>query len=79
MEMASHGYIVFALDHHDGSCPYTENMAGDKNWTYDVDGPFIDYNDVNRKINIRVQEMKSLIDDITTENFAKKALKFDGI
>lgn len=27
-EMASHGYIVFALDHHDGSCPYTEDRSG---------------------------------------------------
>lgn len=24
-ELASHGYIIFAMDHQDGSCGYTEN------------------------------------------------------
>jgi platelet-activating factor acetylhydrolase len=27
-EMASHGYIVFALDHQDGSAAYTEDSKG---------------------------------------------------
>lgn len=27
-EMASHGYIVFAIDHNDGSCAYTEDQNG---------------------------------------------------
>ena len=27
-EFASHGYITFALDHHDGSCMYTEKEDG---------------------------------------------------
>lgn len=27
-ELASQGYIVFALDHHDGSCNYTEKVDG---------------------------------------------------
>ena len=29
IELASHGYIVFALNHNDGSCNYTENLDGD--------------------------------------------------
>ena len=27
-DLASHGYIVFAIDHHDGSCCYTEDAKG---------------------------------------------------
>jgi predicted dienelactone hydrolase len=27
-EMASHGYIVFGIDHNDGSCAYTEDQNG---------------------------------------------------
>ena len=30
-------------------------------------------------IDVRVQELRSLIDDITTETFPKKALKFESI
>ena len=29
IELASHGYIVFALNHNDGSCNYTETLNGD--------------------------------------------------
>jgi hypothetical protein len=36
MEMASHGYMVFFIDHHDGSCRYTENGQG-KCWKYYMD------------------------------------------
>ena len=28
-ELASHGYIVFAIDHHDGSNHYTEDQNGE--------------------------------------------------
>ena len=31
-ELASHGYIVFLLDHHDGTCIYTETKSGDPIW-----------------------------------------------
>ena len=78
-EMASHGYIVFALDHHDGSCPYTENKQGTQSWKFDVDAPKFSYDDLNTKLNIRAQEVSYLIDDITTDVFCKKALKIEGI
>lgn len=29
-EMAAHGYVVFALDHHDGTCAYTVDKKGKK-------------------------------------------------
>ena len=32
IELASHGYMVFAIDHHDGSCCYTENATGFQQW-----------------------------------------------
>lgn len=28
-DLASHGYIVFAIDHHDGTCSYYENDKGE--------------------------------------------------
>jgi len=38
-ELAAHGYMVFALDHHDGSCPYTEDSTGSTFWKYDAKAP----------------------------------------
>ena len=30
-ELAAHGYVVFALDHHDGSCTHTVKSTVDEN------------------------------------------------
>lgn len=57
--MASHGYIVFALNHADGTCIYTENSQGQSIPL----GSFEYYNkDIRRKqLTIRVDEMSSII------------------
>jgi len=34
-ELASHGYIVFAIDHHDGSCTFTTDSSGKKRFVFD--------------------------------------------
>jgi platelet-activating factor acetylhydrolase len=81
-ELASHGYIVFALDHHDGSCPYTEDFSGDKYWCFDTRAPSLDvkgedcYEDFHQKVITRETEVRYLLDDITHPAFNKKALKF---
>ena len=53
--MASHGYIVFALNHADGTCIYTENSQGQSIPL----GSFEYYNkEIRRKqLTIRVDEM----------------------
>jgi len=57
MELASNGYIVFALDHHDGSCAFTKNEKGNKTWMFDDSAKYLDYEDMNSKINIRINEV----------------------
>lgn len=42
MEMVSHGYIIFAIDHKDGSNGYTENKDGTA-VKFDTSIPFFDY------------------------------------
>jgi platelet-activating factor acetylhydrolase len=71
--------LVLAIDHHDGSCPYTENKEGTKTWTFDIDAPQFDYSVLNQKLATRASEITQLIDDMTCENFCKKALKLETI
>ena len=40
IELASFGFMVFALDHHDGSCCYTEDETGSKIWNFDSNAPY---------------------------------------
>jgi hypothetical protein len=65
-ELASHGYIIFLIDHHDGTCTYTENKRGDKKFYFDSDTPFWQYEDMHAKTLIREKEASGLIDFICT-------------
>ena len=73
MELASHGYMVFLLDHHDGSCRYTENADNTKQWWFDTSSK--DEKDFHLKVKKREQEVKELIDELFQTNFVKKTLK----
>lgn len=73
-ELASNGYMVFLMDHHDGSCSYTENPTGYKQWFFDVKGPHFEVNDIKKKLDIRVDEVRTLIDVISREDFLQKGL-----
>lgn len=62
-DLASHGYIVFSIDHRDASSNYTETR----------DGQGLYYNNMNdshdmeyrsNQLRIREQELMGLIDDI---------------
>jgi hypothetical protein len=55
--LASHGYIVFALDHHDGSNPYTEDSNG-KPVVFDTKAPHYEYEDMHKKVIKREGEVK---------------------
>ena len=71
MEFASNGFLVLALDHHDGSCAYTEDQNG-KPYHFDAKGPHFQYEDMNRKVIIRTREVKELIDDMQDDKFLAK-------
>jgi predicted dienelactone hydrolase len=73
---------VFALDHHDGSCPYTEDRSGEKFWSFDTDAAPLSedinkaYEDFHGRVITRETEIRCLIDDLYHPAFCRKALKF---
>ena len=75
-ELASHGFIVFALDHHDGSCHYTETSDG-KSVPFKVDIPYFNYEYEHQAVVTRQQEVSALIDEISKDNFLQNVLKMD--
>jgi len=76
MELASHGYIVFLPDHHDGSCRYTENKDNTKQWWFDTTAKF-EYSDMHPRVKQREQEIKELIDELHQKKFLLKTLNFN--
>lgn len=75
-EMASNGYLVFLMDHHDGSCCYTQDHEG-KVIPFDSSVPFFNYKDMHDKVVLRENEIKSLVDYISKENFVTSELNFE--
>lgn len=72
LELASCGYMVFALDHHDGSCHYTENEKGIKvefNADLYIQGFDCDPEVMNGMIDVRINEIKNLIDEMYDPKF----------
>lgn len=79
MELASHGFCVFSLNHHDGSCEYTEGpmtlIDGKrvrKPIFYDTTKRPEDHVFRINGLKTRVKEFKALIDQISTPNFFSK-------
>ena len=77
-ELASNGFIVFLIDHHDGTCCYSENKAGDKQVFFDATVPFLNYDDMHAKVKVRENETKLLIDFISKPTFMKEELGLDS-
>jgi hypothetical protein len=62
-DFASHGYIVFSIDHHDGTCNYSKLKSGeDKYWSSMMNPD--DWNIWISRLEIRLTEATSIIDDI---------------
>ena len=61
VELASFGYVVFMLDHHDGSCAYTRTPSGKE--VYFNCGDMI-YDEFSIRLKIRVQETRNVIDAV---------------
>lgn len=69
-ELASHGYLVFIMDHHDGSCVFTMDETKECYWGFDsAVKDFFDYETMNTKVKSRETEINELVNAITTHNF----------
>lgn len=66
-DMASQGFIVFSIDHHDGSAYYSKRRDGNER-IYDNIG-FTDAKIRRDQLVIREAEVIELIDDIYEEDF----------
>lgn len=75
-DLASQGYIVFAIDHHDGTCNYSRLKNGDdKYWTSLINPD--DWNHWISRLEVRLVETIGLIDDIQNqEELLQKTLGF---
>lgn len=63
-DYASHGYIVFIIDHQDESCAYTDTSDGKQSWVYNNDYEAHEKDVRMPQINIRVREARALIDEL---------------
>lgn len=67
-DWVSHGYIVFSMDHQDGSSSYTEKEDGTA-ITLDTSHLFGTLPWIEDKIDKRVSEVSALIDEISETDF----------
>ena len=74
-ELASHGIIVFTLDHHDRSCPYTRKKDGTE-ITIDCTDKFGSASMVDHMVETRVDDIQRYADDILQPGFLKEYLDF---
>ena len=63
-DLASHGYLVFTIDHEDGTSSYTVSADGKKEIFYENKHRLYDTEVRKGQIEIRVQEVKALIDEM---------------
>ena len=76
-ELASHGYLVFIMDHHDGSCVFTMDESKECFWGFDKTvKDFFDYETMNTKVKTRETEINELINTITKDNFLQTKVGF---
>jgi predicted dienelactone hydrolase len=78
-EIASHGYVVFAMDCHSGMCMYTERADGTPlvlNLLWDLAKLGMDYTGIKKSIDIKVAETSEFITEMSEPGFAQKKLGF---
>ena len=76
-ELVSQGYIVFAIDHLDGSCGYTELQERTQK-PFQTQFEYYDLNARKEQSKKREKEIEHLIDDIFEEGFLQNGLQFPG-
>jgi len=60
--------MVFLIDHHDGSCCYTEKNNG-KSIIFDPETPFFKYEDMHDRVKVRETEIKLFIDEVCSNAY----------
>ena len=66
-DLASHGYIVFTMDHEDGTCSYTKSEDGSKEQYYNNSMKLYDLEGRRAQLKIRESEGSTLIDEIVQD------------
>lgn len=74
-DFASHGYIVFSLDHCDGSSYYSQKKNGDE-FMWKAQGDFTEKRLYVDRLAVRRREVTDLIDDLYKPDFLQKTLGF---
>lgn len=62
-DLASHGYIVFSIDHHDGTCNYSRLKNGNERYWTSLLNPD-DWDAWLSRLEVRLAETVGLIDDL---------------
>lgn len=78
-ELASHGYVVFAMDCHSGMNMYTEKADGTPlvlNLCWDMAKLGMDYTGIKKSIDIKVAETSDFITELSEPDFPQKKLGF---
>ena len=76
-DFASHGYLVFLMDHKDESSSYYETSDG-KGYYYNNKLVAHDMEHRNAQLKIRQEELTALLDEICQADFPQKKLGFDA-
>lgn len=69
-DFASHGYIVFAIDHHDGTCSYYQKQDGTK--VHYINSKLDDIALRKAQTQIRTTEVMQLIDELYSGSISSK-------
>lgn len=67
-DLASHGYIVFVIDHEDGTSSYTVSEDGKKEQNYNNAMICYDHDGRRAQLKIRSKEVKALIDELMLDS-----------
>jgi hypothetical protein len=71
-EFASHGMLVVAIDHQDGSCDYTANGKTGKVHLFNDKKDHFELSYRNKQVGVRAVEMSQVIDEITDKDYCQR-------
>ena len=77
-QLASHGYVIFALDMHDGSCQYSEKEDGTPVLLNTDNEPLKVYEDAEPMLQVRINNVTDFIDELSEDqqDFCQTRLMF---